>query len=89
VSGIVDLGSGKIRMGKAIRTDANSNLVVARAVLPTLLAEHGDSDEDVWLVAAAFGLPSMSDNEGVTRGWEQEWKKRPIVPREIAALIKA
>ncbi|KIM75951.1 hypothetical protein PILCRDRAFT_798312 [Piloderma croceum F 1598] len=54
VSGIVDLGSDKIRMGKAIRTDANSNLVVARAVLPTLLAEHEDSDEDVWLVAAVI-----------------------------------
>lgn len=89
VSGIVDLGSGEIRMGKAIRTDANSNLIVARAVLPTLLAEHGNSDEDVWLVAAVFGLPSTGDNGGVAKGWEQEWEKRPIVPREIAALMKA
>jgi len=89
VSGIVDLGSGKTRMGRAIRTDANSNLVVARAVLPTLVAKHGISEEDVWLVTAVFGLPSPCGNEGATQGWEQEWKKRPIVPADIAALMKA
>jgi hypothetical protein len=89
VSGIVDLGAGKTRTGKAIRTDANSNLIAARAVLPTLLAEYEASDKDVWLVTAVFGLPSTYDNEGATKGWEQEWKKRPKVPTEIAALMKA
>ena len=89
VSGIVDLGSGKARTGKVIRTDANSNLIVARAVLPTLFSEYGASDQDVWLVTAVFGLPRTHDNEGATKGWEHEWKKSPTIPLEIAALMKA
>jgi hypothetical protein len=89
VSGIVDLGSDKTRTAKVIRTDANSNLIVARAVLPTLLAEYEASNKDVWLVTAVFGLPCTYDNEGAAKGWEEAWKKRPIVPAEIAALIKA
>ena len=37
VSGIADLGTG--RTGQVLRVDANSNLIEARAVLPTLMAE--------------------------------------------------
>lgn len=76
------------RKGKAIRTDANTNLMVPRAVLPTLLDEHKGTGEDVWLVTAVFGLPSQNDVEGAPSGWEEEWKKRPTVPAEIASLIQ-
>lgn len=88
-SGIVDLGTSNSRKGQVIRTDANSNLVVARAVLPTLLGEHDASDKDYWLVTGVFGLPNIGDDEGAVKGWEVEWKKRPRVPAEIASLIQA
>ncbi|KAJ7623686.1 hypothetical protein FB45DRAFT_112997 [Roridomyces roridus] len=87
VSGIVDLG-GQARKGTALRTDANTNLMVARAVLPTLMGEHEPSEQDIWLVAAVFGLPSIEDREGAAEGWTEEWKKRPSVPEEISVLIK-
>ncbi|KAJ7035523.1 hypothetical protein C8F04DRAFT_510428 [Mycena alexandri] len=88
VSGVVDLG-GQGRKGTALRTDANSNLMVARAVLPTLLGEHTPNSADIWLVTAVFGLPSIGDHEGAPEGWSKEWKKRPTLPQEIAALMKA
>ncbi|KAJ7272625.1 hypothetical protein B0H12DRAFT_1208464 [Mycena haematopus] len=88
VSGIVDL-SARARKGTALRTDANSNLMVARAVLPTLMGEHERNLPDIWLVTAVFALPSVGEHEGAAGGWEKEWNKRPTVPSEIAALMKA
>lgn len=87
-SAIADLGQRASRVGKAIRTDANTNLMVPRAVLPTLLDEHEPSEQDVWLVTAVFGLPAQGDAQGAPKGWEEEWRKRPIVPEEIAVLMK-
>lgn len=89
VSGIINVGEQQ-RKGTALRTDANSNLMVARAVLPTLIGEHEGSSSDIWLVTAVFALPSIADREGAAEGWTKEWeKKRPNLPQEIAALIKA
>lgn len=87
--GIVELRPNErpTRKGEAVRTDANTNLMVPRAVLPTLLDEHEAKLEDVWFVTAVFGLPSQGDVEGAPVGWEGEWKKRPTVPAEIAKLI--
>ncbi|KAI0812797.1 hypothetical protein BC629DRAFT_1580038 [Irpex lacteus] len=62
------------RKGQAVRTDANTNLMVPRAV-------------DVWFVSAVFGLPSQGEEVGAPRGWEEEWRKRPVIPAEIARLI--
>ncbi|KAF7370967.1 hypothetical protein MSAN_00730800 [Mycena sanguinolenta] len=87
VSGIVDLSPRLERKGTPLRTDANSNLVVARAVLPTLMGEHERSFPDIWLVTAVFALPSMGAHEGAIAGWEAGWSKRPIVPAEIAAFM--
>lgn len=86
VSGIVDIGVAG-RKAKALRTDANTNLVVPRAVLPTLMQDHQASDKSVWLVTAVFALSSVGKEEGARAGWTSEWNKRPKVPREIAALI--
>ncbi|KAF8884722.1 hypothetical protein CPB84DRAFT_1816926 [Gymnopilus junonius] len=87
VSGIVDLGKGQGRTGRAIRTDANSNLMVARAILPTLLAEHDSGNGNIWLVTGVFAIPSVQDEVGARSGWTAEWEKRPVVPSEILALI--
>ena len=75
------------RKGQALRTDANTNLLVPRAVVPTLFEEHESTAEDIWFVTAVFGLPSQGDVEGAPSGWESEWWKRPSVPEEIAKLI--
>jgi hypothetical protein len=87
VSGVVDFG-GQARKGTALRTDANTNLMVPRAVLPTLLGEHDRSFADIWLVTAVFALPSIQRHEGAAEGWSKEWDKRPTLPREIAALMR-
>ncbi|KAK0450614.1 hypothetical protein EV421DRAFT_1161539 [Armillaria borealis] len=87
VSGIADLGlSG--RVGKALRTDANSNLMVPRAVLPTLRQDHSASAKNIWLVTGVFAIPSVGDDEGARTGWLAEWQKRPTVPADIAALMQ-
>ncbi|KAJ7065248.1 hypothetical protein C8F01DRAFT_982874 [Mycena amicta] len=89
VSGIVDLDTQMTRLGVALRTDANSNLIFARAVLPTLQGEHEPGEKDIWLVTAVFGLPTVGECEGASAGWTSEWEKRPAVPEEIAALIRS
>nr|GAT53508.1 predicted protein [Mycena chlorophos] len=88
VSGIVDLSGQTTRTGVALRTDANSNLIFARAILPTLRGEHVAGDGNIWLVSAVFGLPSVEDAEGAPKGWITEWEKRPRIPAEIAALMQ-
>ncbi|KAH9478026.1 hypothetical protein JR316_0010262 [Psilocybe cubensis] len=89
VSGIVDLvGVENGRKGRALRTDANSNLMVARAVLPTLLAEHEGNDRNIWLVTGVFAIPSFNEEVGARSGWIEEWNKRPAVPAEIMILIE-
>jgi hypothetical protein len=87
VVGVVDVG-GQPRTGTALRTDANSNLIVARAVLPTLRGEHEPGPQSIWLVTAVFGLPSIGNDEGAKAGWSAEWEKRPILPQEIAKFMR-
>ncbi|KAG6873764.1 hypothetical protein C0995_011583 [Termitomyces sp. Mi166 len=86
VSGIVDIGSGE-RQGKAMRSDANTNLIVPRAVLPTLLHDHSASDQSFWLVTAIFAQPSSGGTEGAKPGWLAQWNTRPTVPPEIGARV--
>ncbi|KIY46646.1 hypothetical protein FISHEDRAFT_46929 [Fistulina hepatica ATCC 64428] len=87
VSGIVDM-SHVGRLGKALRTDANTNLIVPRAVLPTLTGEHAAGSGDHWLVTAVFAIPSAQENRGPPSGWLTEWGKRPTIPAEISRLMK-
>jgi len=63
--------------------------MVARAVLPTLLAEHehGEGEADIWLVTGVFALPSVGDAEGPREDWEKEWEMKPVVPRGIVELM--
>lgn len=92
VSGIVDLEPNGQREAKVIRTDPNSNLISARAVLPTLLCDYEPSENNYWAVAGVFGLgaPLVSGTiAGTVKGWLSEWgkEKRPRIPKEIAALM--
>lgn len=86
VSGIADL-SPAARKGVALRSDANSNLMVNRAIIPTLLGAHESGASNVWLITAVFGLPSKGE-EGAAAGWEAGWKARPTVPRDITSLMQ-
>ncbi|KAF9524341.1 hypothetical protein CPB83DRAFT_773953 [Crepidotus variabilis] len=86
VSGIVDIIPAG-RMAQVIRTDANSNLIVSRAVLPTLLSGHSSGPRSLWLVTGVFALPSQGDGKGAPAGWEGEWRKRPVVPEKLVSLI--
>jgi len=86
VSGIADLGSGE-RRGTALRTDPNTNIIVPRAIVPTLMHEHRSNDRNTWLVTGVFALPNEHLSEGAKSGWMAEWEKRPKVPKEIVAKI--
>ena len=47
------------REGDALRLDANSNLIFARAVLPTLLSDIPARGTDTWLVNDARYFPKF------------------------------
>lgn len=81
VSGIVALQKlhTGIRKGRALRTDANTNLIAPRAVLPTLMGEHEAGEGNVWIGAGVFGLPSHGDTEGAPGGWLRAWERRPEI----------
>ncbi|KAJ3736637.1 hypothetical protein DFJ43DRAFT_512928 [Lentinula guzmanii] len=87
VAGIVDLSPDVTRKGQALRTDANTNLVSARAVLPVLRAEYQEKAKDIWLVTGVFGLPFDQNENHQRTGWMEEWKKRPVLPKELAELM--
>ncbi|KAF8555774.1 hypothetical protein OG21DRAFT_1483595 [Imleria badia] len=86
-SGIVDLSFPALRTGQTMRTDANSNLIVPRAVMPTLYGTYDGSGKDAWLVTAVFGLPNSAGVDDPREGWQTEWLKRPSVPADIATLM--
>lgn len=87
VSGIFALEKQSRRTGKVIRMDANSNLLEARTVLPTLVSQLEPSDGDVWFVTGVFAIPNVKGVEGPPEGWMSEWEKRPEVPEAIATLL--
>lgn len=84
VSGIVDLSTNtntntsmsttgtNERKGRAVRLDANSNLIFARAVLPTLIGEHAAGSETM-LYTGVLGIPVRDGQKDVRDGWEEEW----------------
>ncbi|KAF4585053.1 hypothetical protein EYR40_001888 [Pleurotus pulmonarius] len=93
-SGFVDIsveGGVVRRSGKALRTDANTNLIVPRAVLPTMFGQVEPSEESKWFIGGVFAVPSEgvgeADENGPPRGWLREWQRRPIVPSEILKAV--
>ncbi|KAL0064320.1 hypothetical protein AAF712_008766 [Marasmius tenuissimus] len=91
VVGIVDLSPSADRKGVPLRADANTSLIYARSVLPTLQG-HTNTKGDTWLVTAVFGLPAVLDTEtgeetGARQGWYKEWVKRLEVPDLVQSLM--
>jgi hypothetical protein len=68
-SGLRDLNDQ--RMGYVVRADPNTNLLVPRTVIPTLLGEHEPGD---YLLACAV----LADPNGDK--WESAWNKPPELP---------
>ncbi|GJJ10190.1 hypothetical protein Clacol_004416 [Clathrus columnatus] len=90
VSGIIDLVVpddvrvvAPPRKGRAVRLDANSNIIFSRAVLPTLMGEHPAGEEVSKLYTAVFGIPVRDGQKDVRAGWEKEWEKVPPVPKGV------
>ncbi|KAF2270888.1 hypothetical protein CC78DRAFT_5389 [Lojkania enalia] len=81
--GIAELSLGK-RQGSILLADANSNLVEARTVLPTI---HTDmkAGETKWLATAVYALPASV--EGWKEKWKEGWEKKPTIPKWLQDKI--
>ncbi|KZV79094.1 hypothetical protein EXIGLDRAFT_689159 [Exidia glandulosa HHB12029] len=84
--GIVDLVQ-ETRDGVAVRVDANSNLMVPRAVLPTLIGEISAGTE-VWYATGVFAVPAQAGKYGAPETWVKAWQTKPEIPQEILQIIK-
>ncbi|KAJ4286671.1 hypothetical protein N0V90_012923 [Kalmusia sp. IMI 367209] len=75
--GIAELAQEE-RAGSILLSDANSNLVEARTVLPTI---HKDlkAGTTTWLVTAVYALPASV--EGWKDQWKAGWEKKPVIPK--------
>lgn len=87
VSGVSDLSPSVKRVGAAVRLDANSNLIAARAVLPTLLGEH-KAGEDVVLYTGVLGIPTRGGKNEVRSGWLSEWTNVPPIPVALKKSVE-
>lgn len=72
------------RSGSVILSDANSNLVEARTVLP-LVRKDLKAGETAWFVTAVYALPSNVD--GWKQQWQSGWEKRPEIPKWVQEKI--
>lgn len=85
IVGLQDLSSTK-RQGKLVQSDANSNLIFSRSVLPSLLGSHKGGKEE-WLVTAVFGQPATVGDSAVDDAWKGEWEKRPTLPQALKDIL--
>jgi hypothetical protein len=81
--GIAEIYQG-MRKGSVILADANSNLVDARSVLPTV-EKDVKAGETMWFVSAVFALPASA--EGWREQWKAGWEKKPKVPNWVKDKI--
>jgi hypothetical protein len=72
------------REGSILLADANSNLVEARSVLPTLHLDV-EAGETKWVVTAVYALPASV--EGWKQKWKSGWEKKPVVPKWLQDKI--
>ncbi|ORY02469.1 hypothetical protein BCR34DRAFT_493114 [Clohesyomyces aquaticus] len=81
--GIAELNIGE-RTGSVLLADANSNLVEARSLLPTL---HEDlvAGDVAWFATGVYALPASV--EGWKEQWKAGWEKKPTLPRWIIDKI--
>jgi hypothetical protein len=81
--GITELYQG-MRRGSVILSDANSNLVEARSVLP-MIRKDVKAGETMWFVTAVYALPASV--EGWKTQWKAGWEKKPKVPKWVQDKI--
>ena len=79
VVGIAELHQD-VRQGSVILSDANSNLVDARTVLP-IVRKDLKAGESAWFLSAVFALPACV--EGRKESWKEGWEKKPQVPKWV------
>ena len=66
-------------------SDANSNLVESRTVLP-IVQKDIKKGETVWFVTAVFAMPAS--REGWKQSWKDGWEKRPAVPAWVTSKME-
>ncbi|KAF2275849.1 uncharacterized protein EI97DRAFT_57793 [Westerdykella ornata] len=79
----LNLNLGK-REGSVLAADANSNLVEARSVVPTVHKEIR-AGETKWFATAVYALPASV--EGWKERWRAGWEKRPVLPQWVQDKI--
>jgi hypothetical protein len=91
VVGIVALEANSERTAQVVDADANSNIIFARSVIPTLLGEI--TGNDVWYVTGVFGQPATGgfhkpgSGPGPRAGWENDWILRPAIPEGVLSQM--
>ena len=84
IVGVAELGGQEAREGRVLDADANTNLLHARTVLPTLLGNLTEGDER-WYVTGVFAMPECL--EGWEAWWRKGWERRPEVPVWVDRMI--
>lgn len=74
------------RNGGVCAADANSNLIEARTLLPTLYMDL-KAGSTTWFLSAVFAMPATA--EGWEEKWRGEWEKKPVVPGWVEELVQA
>ena len=83
-SGVAELTRHAGRTGGVCNVDANSNLIEARTVLPTLYADL-KADSTTWFVGGVFAIPASV--EGWEGKWQAAWEQKPKVPEWVSNLM--
>jgi hypothetical protein len=84
VSAVFEMNSGIGRKGSICAADANSNLIEARTLLPTLYMDL-EAGSTTWLLSAVFAMPAAA--EGWEERWRGEWEKKPVVPGWVKEMV--
>ncbi|KAG8862771.1 hypothetical protein FRB96_000781 [Tulasnella sp. 330] len=91
----VETGQEK-RTSQVIALEANTNIVFARSVMPTIMGHHlphamqPNTQDSEWLVTGIFAIPSRVGEKGVAKAkWIEEWKKVPKIPEDVLKLMAA
>ena len=72
------------RKGAVCAADANSNLIEARTLLPTLYMDL-EAGSTTWFRSAVFAMPAVA--EGWEGRWRGEWERKPIVPKWVEEMV--
>jgi hypothetical protein len=85
-SAVLEMSSRIERNGGVCEADANSNLIEARTLLPTLYMDL-KAGSTTWFLSAVFAMPATAE------GWEGRWRgeleKKPVVPKWVEEMVEA